>query len=90
MTLLCSSEGKESLDRFALHVHHILTHEWELVPSIASPRLALFLPLTSSPADPLTAAAPNGFVFSTRTSPKYFQVLISHLNEQYGRFNSYL
>lgn len=87
MTPVCSSEGKESLDWFALRVCHILTREWELVLTIASPCLALFLALTSSPVHPLTVSAPGGFVFFPRTSQKYLFLI---LNEQYGRFNSYL
>lgn len=77
MTLLCSSEGKESLDLFVLRMCHILTHAQELVLSIASPCLAFFLPLTSSsPMHPFILSAPDGFVFPFRASPKYFRFLL--------------
>lgn len=73
-----------------VHRCHILTHAWELVPGIASPCLAFFLPLTSSPVHPFILSAPDGFVFPLRASPKYFKFLFLTLNEQYGSFNSYL
>lgn len=78
MTLLCSSEGKESLDLFALHIYHILTHEWELVLSIASPYLVLFLPLISSPVHPLYSLCSRWLCLFPQNISKILQVLISY------------